>query len=131
MAKPLNLLQVRSNNSAQCNKPLNKQGKRQPKTPVVQISNIEQAVVDSVWEVYSLDNMPENFRPIEFKTARKQLVQGYKVPNGFITDTPYFVNESLRIYGHIQWRYIAGCTDLKNCPNEFPRCSICKLHTKR
>lgn len=72
------------------------------------------------------NKLPDELRPIEFNTTHKKPVRGYRLRNGYITDTPYYVDMFKKRNGYIEWRYINYCTSLTKCPKEFPSCNGCK-----
>jgi len=77
----------------------------------------------------TINKQPDPLRPILFNTKCKKPVTGYKLRNGFITNTPYFINQFKKETGYVEWKYISYCTSLQRCPNGFPNCTICP-HSK-
>lgn len=79
--------------------------------------------------VKSINKQPEDLRPILFNTRCKKPVTGYKLRNGYVTNTPYFIDKFKKENGYIEWKYVSYCASLSRCPNEFPNCINCK-HNK-
>lgn len=98
------------------------------------ISKSTQAIVpEGSWNILkrlSDSNSPQPWVPIEFNTGNKKPVRGYRLRNGFVTDTPYFINLFLKEHGTIEWRPILSCTDVNKCPRGFPNCDYCNIHKK-
>ena len=47
--------------------------------------------------------------------------------NNILSDDPIIFKKK---HNYLEWQYIDGCINIKNCPNGFPDCSNCKLSKK-
>ena len=87
----------------------------------------------SEWNVFVLtkdSTAPQPWVPIEFHTDCKKPVRGYRLRNGFITDTPYYVDKFFQSHKVIEWRPILSCADVNKCPQGFPNCDYCSIYKK-
>ena len=89
---------------------------------------------ESGWKDF-LKQRPESLIPLEFYVdtgkEKHDIFRGYISHDGLATtDDPYKLIVLRKRFGNLFYRFIYGCTNLDNCPNNFPMCELCKRHKK-
>lgn len=89
---------------------------------------------ESGWKDF-LKQRPESLIPLEFYVdtgkEKHDIFRGYISHDGLATtDDPYKLVVLRKRFGNLFYRFIYGCTNLDNCPNNFPMCELCKRHKK-
>lgn len=82
-----------------------------------------------------LKQRPESLIPLEFYVdtgkQKQEIFRGYISHDGLATtDDPYKLVVLRKRFGNLFYRFIYGCTNLDNCPNNFPSCDRCKRKKK-
>ena len=96
---------------------------------------VSDAKPDNGWKDY-LKSKPEPLVPCEFYVdtgkEKKDIFTGYLMDAGCtVTDEPYKLVVMRNKYGNLFYREIKGCSDIRNCPNEFPKCSKCPIAKRK
>ena len=89
---------------------------------------------ESGWKDF-LKQRPESLIPLEFYVdtgkQKQDIFRGYISQDGLtVTDEPYKLVVLSKKYGNLFYRFIYGCPNLSNCPNDFPSCDLCKRKKK-
>lgn len=89
----------------------------------------------SDWKEFFSSEKPELMKPLEFYVdtgnGKQDIFRGYRKDEfGVITDEPYKLHVLRKRYHNLYYRYIPGCEDLTNCPEEFPNCEKCRRKNK-
>jgi hypothetical protein len=89
---------------------------------------------ESGWKDF-LKQRPESLIPLEFYVdtgkEKHDIFRGYISHDGLATtDDPYKLVVLRKRFGNLFYRFIYGCTNLDNCPNNFPSCDRCKRKKK-
>ena len=93
-------------------------------------TNTKENITAAEW-VKSTDGLPQEFRPVLFNSNYKKPIYGYRMNSyNYIVNTPYHLDLFKKKHDYLEWQYIDGCINIKNCPNGFPDCSNCKLSKK-
>lgn len=90
---------------------------------------------DKGWKDFS-KTKPDALVPCEFYVdtgkEKKDIFTGYIMDAGCtVTDEPYKLVVMRNKYGNLFYREIKGCSDIRNCPNEFPSCSKCPIAKRK
>lgn len=88
----------------------------------------------SGWKDF-LKQKPDVLIPLEFYVdtgkQKQDIFRGYISQDGLtVTDEPYKLVVLRNKYGNLFYRFIYGCPNLNNCPNDFPSCDLCKRKKK-
>jgi len=88
----------------------------------------------SGWKDF-LKQKPDALIPVEFYVdngkQKQDIFRGYVSRDGMtVTDEPYRLVVLSKKYGNLFYRFIYGCPNLNNCPNDFPSCDLCKRKKK-
>ena len=118
------------NKTVQNNTPTNKTNTVSANKTKTTSTNTNENITATEW-VKSTDVLPQEFRPVMFNSNYKKPIYGYRMNSyNYIVNTPYHLDLFKKKHNYLEWQYIDGCINIKNCPNGFPDCSNCKLSKK-